>query len=64
VTPEKRWDIDCKAAIIGVYAVIKLCRRLGLRPEDLLALVHDRVPEFEDAERMGRLVREAVTHET
>lgn len=54
-----RWDIECKAAILGFYAAIKLCKKLGLAPEDLLALVHDNVAEFEEAERMGQLIRTA-----
>lgn len=54
---DKQWRVHCGAAILGLYAAIKLCRKLGLAPEDLLSLVHDHVPEFEEAERMGRLVR-------
>lgn len=54
---DRQWDIQCKAAILGFYAAIKLCKKLGLAPEDLLALVHDNVAEFEEAERMGQLIR-------
>lgn len=54
---DRQWDIECKAAILGFYAAIKLCKKLGLAPENLLALVHDNVAEFEEAERMGQLIR-------
>lgn len=60
--PDREWDIECKAAILGMYAAIKLCRKLRLAPEDLLALVRDRVAEFEDAERIGQLVRTGGSH--
>lgn len=53
----RQWDIDCKAAILGFYAAIKLCKKIGIAPEDLLALVNDSVAEFEEAERMGKLIR-------
>lgn len=60
--PDREWDIKCKAAILGMFAAIKLCRELRLAPEDLLSLVHDHVDEFEDAERIGRLVRTGGSH--
>lgn len=57
-TPERQWDCKCKAAILGCYAVVKLCRDIKVAPVDLLDMVAQNVTRFEAAERESEARKE------
>ena len=47
---DHEWNVKCGAAILAVYATIKMCNGLKLDPHDLMQLVLDNVPKFQLAE--------------
>lgn len=43
------WDVKCGAAIIGMYAVFKLCEDIDFDPEDMYEMVQAAIPQFRAA---------------